>query len=498
MLQKKKYYIYLSIDFSCIENDSQPKRLTMQPLTNNLAMLSLKRIASISISILFLCNLYSCYQETVIDVIPDFSYEGKNDDYEVPATIIIENNTIGANVYLWTFEGGTPGTSDKKNPGEIRYTKAGNYTIRLEAWNDFHHSVKEVKIVLDSLPAIKFTPEILINSFVPAEININNQSSGVESYEWFFEGGIPDYSKEKNPPSIKYNQSGVYEIILKATSGRKTYTSSKKIILSPALETDFSLRPFFESEDMEVPWKGNLTNKTTSGINYKWSSTGGTISNDTAYHTEIVFEREGKYIVTLTADNIKQKSQKSQEITIKPNSNLYQFENVKLGINTASIGCFFSSNLRNVLSKIEVNAENGKNIDFVFFGLNSGFNYWTFLSPDKVQNSVFDPIPNAIHTKFIFFPEKTNIPFSIADFDKMTNDNSIKNLSITSNLTEQDYFTNIPALPKLILLETDDRRKGAIKIKEFVEQGKDSYIVVDIKIQKDRTRMTRSTQMNTE
>jgi hypothetical protein len=39
-------------------------------------------------------------------------------------------------------------------------------------------------------------------------------------------------------------------------------------------------------------------------------------------------------------------------------------------------------------------------------------------------------------------------------------------------------------LPRVILFRTQDGIKGAIKIKSFVPDGLNSYIVVDIKVQK--------------
>ena len=442
-----------------------------------------ERLQSISFIIL-LFSLVSCYKETILDVIPEFSHSVENEDYEVPVTLIINNETSGANFYLWTFEGGTPETSDKKNPGEIRYYKAGKYKIRLEARNDFHQSAKEVEVEIDSAANIRFISEILINAFVPAEVEIRNLSVGADEYEWVFEGGNPSSSREQNPPVIRYENPGEYEIRLSAKAGRKTYAMTEKILLLPELETNFILTPSVESEEMEAPWRGFLQNKTINGILYRWHSDGGKILNDTACNTEILFDTPGDYTVYLEADNYKQKKQKSQTVRIKQNSNIYTFSDIKLGINTASYGCFFSSRLRKVFSQNEIGEKNGGKIDFTFFGLNSHFNYWTFLSPNEVQNSVFQPIKNAIHTKIILFPEKHNMPFSITDFDEMKNDSKLKSISFTPYFSREEYFTSNTNLPKLVFFETDDGRKGVIKIKEIIDDGLESYIVTDIKIQK--------------
>ncbi len=429
-------------------------------------------------------GLVSCHEETSIEVIPKFSFTSENEDYNAPVSIHIHNETSGANSYFWIFEGGIPRTSNKKDPGEIRYYKAGKYKIHLEARSDFQQSIEELVIEIDSSASIRFTSEILINNFSPAEIKIQNLSIGAEEYKWTFEGGNPSFSHEKDPPIIRYEQPGEYEIHLSAKSGRNTYTKTEKITLLAPLNTDFSLVPSIESEEMEAPWKGYLHNKTINGISYHWSSDGGKILNDTAFHTEIHFDLPGYYTINLEADNKKQKFQKSQTIHIGQNSNIYKFSDIKLGINTASYGYFFSSRLRKTFFQNEIDDHIGQNIDFAFFGLNSFFNYWTFLSPEKVQNAVFEPIKNAIQTKFILFPENQHIPLTIADFDEMKNDDKFRTIHFTSYSSEEEYFSSKIHLPKLVLLETQDGRKGVIKIKNIIDEGLESYIIVDIKIQK--------------
>jgi hypothetical protein len=40
-------------------------------------------------------------------------------------------------------------------------------------------------------------------------------------------------------------------------------------------------------------------------------------------------------------------------------------------------------------------------------------------------------------------------------------------------------------LPRVVLFQNAQGKKGAIKIKQFVSAGQDSYILCDIKVQKD-------------
>lgn len=61
----------------------------------------------------------SCYQETSIAVEGDFTTSYVNGDESIPVIIKIDSKITGADAYEWTFEGGSPSTSNLKNPGEV-------------------------------------------------------------------------------------------------------------------------------------------------------------------------------------------------------------------------------------------------------------------------------------------------------------------------------------------------------------------------------------------
>ena len=73
--------------------------------------------------------------------------------------------------------------------------------------------------------------------------------------------------------------------------------------------------------------------------------------------------------------------------------------------------------------------------------------------------------------------------FSETDFDTMQNDIPLQSLSITHSPIGAQPFNS--SLPRIVLFKTADNRKGAIKIKQFVDEGTEkSYILCDIKVQK--------------
>ena len=67
-------------------------------------------------------------------------------------------------------------------------------------------------------------------------------------------------------------------------------------------------------------------------------------------------------------------------------------------------------------------------------------------------------------------------------FDAMVNDTPIKSLNISYSAAGAQEFGF--TYPRIILFKTQDGRKGAIKIKDMVKNGTSSYILCDIKVQK--------------
>jgi hypothetical protein len=177
------------------------------------------------------------------------------------------------------------------------------------------------------------------------------------------------------------------------------------------------------------------------------------------------------------------------EVIIFEDTNLRVFEHIELGIATAhnsnQKGAFFSTVTREVYHSAEIPSADASAIDIAFFALNPEFNFNKFVSPDEVQEYTFDPIPNAKHTKFINLQEscECQASLSVDAFDGMMDDSLLEPLQIEETMGGiQDFDSTV--VPRIVLFETSDGRKGAIKLKEFVQDGTNSHIVMDIKVQK--------------
>ncbi len=437
--------------------------------------------------ILLIAFCFSCTKETTVPVELNFNVEVVNQDYSVPSTISVTNNTRGADTFEWTFEGGVPAFSQQQNPGDISYRQAGTYAITLNAANKYGTSKDStIYISLDDSVSVDFDLEVIESAFPPVEVKIHNKCSGTSSYKWDFAGATLFSGSAEQPQSIVYKQPGEYMVTLRASNGRETYTVTKQITVLDDIIADFDWEVNFFDTDYQVPVTIRLNNKSVSATAYQWHFTGANIPKSSEASPEITFDSAGTYTMRLVADNGKKQVEQIKTIETYEDTNLRILKDIKLGINSAhaSLGCFYSTSLRKNIKKGEINDTNAPLIDIVYFGLNSNFNYNKFISPAQASQTTFKQIPDASHTVFINSQE--NVPrlnVTENDFETMIDDTLLRTLIIEETDAGKKEFTG-EQVPRIVLFKTEDGRKGIIHIKAFVDNEIDSYVLCDIKAQK--------------
>ncbi|HEX7904176.1 MAG TPA: hypothetical protein VF487_09875 [Chitinophagaceae bacterium] len=430
-----------------------------------------------------------CRKEIDVPLKIDFEYSVIDNNYNVPVRIVFINKTSGALFYKWTFPTADVTGSNYKDPGYITFTQPGPITVKLEAWNDYDRDEKTIQIVLDTLPVANFSAVPRLNNYAPVEWDFNFTGQGATRFKWSFENGSVTTSTDRNPRQILYSLPGVYKVVLEIFNDRnKADSLTKFITVKPPLNASFDILPSFDDDDFEVPFTAQLDNHTISAVSHRWEATGGNFSNATDSIPTVQFTTPGTHTITYTATNGKQTQVVSKSITLYPNSNLRTFSNVKLGINTAhqTTGSFFSTYLRKVIKKDSVNAVNGPHIDICYFGLSQSFSFNKFLSPRDVQNWTFDPIPGARDNVVINKQEDCSCGINVtpAQFETISNGSFFDGLSIVQTTGGLSDFDNT-LVPRVILFKNAAGRKGAIKISRFVDDGANSYLLCDIKIQKE-------------
>lgn len=119
--------------------------------------------------------------------------------------------------WTWTFEGGTPGSSNEQNPAGIQYDAQGSYDVTLEVENDYGLTSSLTKvdyISVDFAPVADFEADAT-NPAVGQEVNFSDLSTGtVTGWAWEFESGTPATSMLQTPEPIVYAIVGVYDVQL--------------------------------------------------------------------------------------------------------------------------------------------------------------------------------------------------------------------------------------------------------------------------------------------
>lgn len=427
----------------------------------------------------------ACAVEESIPVEADFSVKVINDDYSVPVKVEITNKSTGAETYQWSFEGASVTSSTEKSPLPITYASPGVYKIKLKASNkDGNVDEKEIEVKADAAMNVDFEWQMQGSDISPVTLHMIDKSLGATQYLWEFEGGSPATSNAQNP-DVVFTTPGDHIIKLTISNGLETYSTQKTVTIKPAMTIDFNWTVDPIDNDYQAPVLLHLNNMSTNAFTYEWTIVGANPATSTAVSPDINLPAAGTYTIILKAINDKETKILQKQVTVLPDANLLSFSNIQLGISSASstVGSFFSSELGTVLKQNEVNATNGSKIDFAFFGLNSSFIYNQFVSPDEVQNTGFLALPNATHTKVINSQELVGTQLSSSGFDALDAGNDFNTITVTETNAGKSPFSN-SVVPRVILFQTSDGRKGAVKVKSFVANGLSSYILVDIKVQK--------------
>ena len=442
-------------------------------------------IPSSLIATLFCTTLLSsCLKETAVPIKSAFTIEA-SDDKTSPVTIQLKNESYGADEYEWTFEGGNPSSSTDKSPGKVVFTQAGEHKVTLRVWNAVEEKMSQQTVRVDSAMTIDFDFVIALNDIAPGVVSVTNKSKGGSSYEWTFEGGKPATSNVRYPEAVVFSDGGEHRIHLKVFNGSRYEELTRTFTLRDPMQADFSYEPLPVDRDWQAPLTLTTTNLTTGGLSYRWVCTGAHVMSPDNETTSVRFEHAGTYNLQMIAGNGKEEKVVEKSIVIQPNSGIIQQDDLKFGINEAknSVGCFYSAKEGGVLtsSKI-VEKQCGEWVDFGFFALNSSFNYCYFFAPNQATASSFPKIDKAQGATFINRPDARGMHMTDAVFD---------NIKTSADL---DQFTQWaePRLasfdksgtPHFVLVRTADGRRGIIRIKEFVKDGSQSYIVTDVKLEK--------------
>jgi PKD repeat protein len=229
---------------------------------------------------------------------PTAGFTSDNINGCLPMEINFMDNSVGAESWNWTFSGGTPATSTDQNPSVI-YDVVGTYDVILEVSNtngtDLTSTTSYITILDIPVSSYTFTTLDSLATFT------NFSSTNSFNYTWNFGDGT--FSMEQNPTHT-YGASGVYEVILTATNGCGSHSTTFFVDITTnsgnAPAASFTSNINAGCGPLEVQFT-DLSAGSATGWN--WSFPGAMPSSSTDQNPTVTYPNQGTYTVTLEASN---------------------------------------------------------------------------------------------------------------------------------------------------------------------------------------------------
>lgn len=159
---------------------------------------------------------------TLLPAPPTAAYEFLQGSGCAPFAATFINTSVGADSLHWSFENGSPPTSQEEMPTVV-FESPGTYQVELVVWNESGADTASGEVLAIAPPAAGFSWEPGDNGLVA----FSNQSQGDSlGFEWDFGDGA--FSSAENPIH-QYAINGTYEVMLTAWNSCDTQKTTAMV-----------------------------------------------------------------------------------------------------------------------------------------------------------------------------------------------------------------------------------------------------------------------------
>ena len=198
-------------------------------------------------------NIALMPEEPVFQPIANFSADHTLIDSQESVIVQFSDiSTICPDSWLWYFEGGIPETSTEQNPVisyEGIFAKSLALDVKLVVSNAAGKDsiLKEDYIVIVKKLMADFEADK--TEITEGElVHFFDLSKNATSWDWYFEGGVPQTSIEQNP-IVVYNNKGIFDVKLTVTNNDENFEISKENYIT--VKEIFGI-PFVSPQSIEI------------------------------------------------------------------------------------------------------------------------------------------------------------------------------------------------------------------------------------------------------
>lgn len=308
---------------------------------------------------------------TVVREAPVADFTAGSNEIMAGESVQFTSQSMRAQTYQWTFEGGTPATSNEANPS-IKYSVPGSYAVKLQVSNESGSDTK-TRTAMITVKALSTVADFTASHRTiqaGSQVNFSDQSTqNPNSWNWTFTGGSPATSIAQNP-SVTYNEPGTYAVTLKVTNAGGTHEVSRSGYITVVRKAPVAAFTA-SSTNIMVGESVSFNNQSTDAVSFEWTFEGGSPATSNLENPEVSYAQAGTYNVQL-------------KVTNESGSDLKVVESA-ITVNNLPVEADFSVSETNIMM--------GESITFTDFSRNNPTSWaWTFEGGSPSTSTEQNPV----------------------------------------------------------------------------------------------------------
>ena len=240
---------------------------------------------------------------------PEFDAEPKTivANHSVSFTDMTENEPAS---WTWHFEGGIPETSQEQHPTVV-YKQPGIYSVELTAKNIFGEKsiTKEnlITVTETELPVADFIAETT-HITTGESVQFTNLSLNADTWEWYFEGGIPETSNDENP-IVVYENAGSFNVKLTVSNAeasdsllRENYIVVEDVAIGEMAGLKVKVFPNPVSQGATITIDADATLRKIEWLNLSGATVKTMYADATSYTFTVSGVEQGFYLLKIETE----------------------------------------------------------------------------------------------------------------------------------------------------------------------------------------------------
>jgi PKD repeat protein len=244
------------------------------------------------------CGITTFTRDILVQLLPTAGFTSDVTEACSPSGIqFTSQSSPSVTEWAWTFEGGTPSTSDLRNPF-VTYDQPGTYNVSLTVTNASGQSTLSLDdyISIITIPSTTFADTVIEN-----KILLENTAPEAKSSLWHIFNDNISITFDSIAVNYRAPSNGLYYVVLtNRNQCGQSISDTISLYVNAYPESSFS---YNNGGAACVLSKVNFESSSTNATEFYWTFDGGQPATSTLKNPDVEFALSGTHIVTLIVGN---------------------------------------------------------------------------------------------------------------------------------------------------------------------------------------------------